>query len=132
MYYNDFNFKCLDEDPPAKKKKSEGLASVLGDIIVVKMEKMSPFKRASDEVEVYKQEDSIPLSSDPLAWWKQNQYKFPLLSNYAKTVLCIPATSVPSERVFSTAGDIVTGQRANIKSENVDMLLFLKKNLKMN
>jgi hypothetical protein len=62
---NDLNFKCLDEDPPAKKRKSEGLASdILDNIIVVKEEKMLAFKRASDEVEVYKQEDSIPPPFD--------------------------------------------------------------------
>ena len=36
--------------------------------------------------------------------------------------------NVPSERVFSTAGDIVTAHRSALKSEFVDMLIFLKKN----
>ena len=109
--------------------KSDGLASVFGDVVVVKVEKASPLKQATDEIEIYKNEDSIPLRNNPLQWWKDNQFRFPLLSNYVKSILCIPATSVRSERVFSTAGDIVSGQRANIKSENVDMLTFLKKML---
>ncbi len=43
--------------------------------------------------------------------------------------MCIPATSVPSERIFSTSGNIVTKLRASLKPENVDMLVFLHKNL---
>ena len=49
----------------------------------------------------------------------------------AKIFLAIPATSVPSERVFSTAGDIITADRARLKPQHVDKLLFLKKELGM-
>ena len=41
-----------------------------------------------------------------------------------------PATSVPAERVFSTAGDVVTAQRSQLKSEHVDRLILLKRNWK--
>ncbi|KAG7278419.1 hypothetical protein CRUP_026970 [Coryphaenoides rupestris] len=37
----------------------------------------------------------------------------------------------PSERVFSTAGDIVTAKRSTLSPDNVDILIFLKKNLKL-
>ena len=46
------------------------------------------------------------------------------LSKVAKHLLCIPATRGPSERVCSTAGDVVTNQRVSLLSENVDMLVF--------
>jgi hypothetical protein len=46
--------------------------------------------------------------------------------------LCIPATSVASERIFSTAGDLVTAQRSCLSGDQVDRLIFLKKNLDMN
>ncbi len=48
---------------------------------------------------------------------------------FAKTeiFLCIPGTSVPAERVFSTAGDIVNAQRSVLRPDHVDQLIFLKK-----
>ena len=36
---------------------------------------------------------------------------------------------MPSERVFSTAGDIVTAERAKIDPEMVDSMIFLTKNV---
>ena len=50
----------------------------------------------------------IPLDkeADPLVWWKENQGHYPRLSMLARKYLCITATSSPSERVFSTGGDI--------------------------
>jgi len=41
-----------------------------------------------------------------LEWWKANHAGFPHLSVLARRVLAIPATSAPSERLFSTAGNI--------------------------
>jgi len=38
-------------------------------------------------------------------------------------------TSVPSERLFSKAGEVVVARRSNIKPKNVDMILLLNKNI---
>ncbi|XP_074608742.1 uncharacterized protein LOC141863174 [Acropora palmata] len=80
------------------------------------------------EVSQYKKELSRNYTENPLTWWRQNNERYPSLAILAKKYLCIPATSVPSERVFSTAGEIVTAQRSQLKSEHVDRLIFLKKN----
>ena len=64
---------------------------------------------------------------NPLMWWKQNSFRFPRLSRMAKLYMSVPATSVPSERVFSTAGDILTASRATLSPQHVDQLIFLKK-----
>jgi len=66
----------------------------------------------------------------PLLWWKKNAFRYPLLSKMAQRYLCIPATSVPSERVFSAAGHIVNQKRACLFPENVRMLVFLAENLR--
>ena len=38
---------------------------------------------------------------------------------------------MPSERVFATAGDLVSAHRACLDPRNVDMLIFLKTNYKL-
>ena len=42
--------------------------------------------------------------------------------------MTVPATSVPSERVFSAAGLVVNRLRSRLSPEHVDMLFFLRKN----
>ncbi|XP_051816727.1 E3 SUMO-protein ligase ZBED1-like [Acanthochromis polyacanthus] len=71
----------------------------------------------------------IDGEDDPLKWWKEYKFNFPHLSKMARKYLCIPATSAASERLFSTGGNIVTCTRASLKPANVDMLVFLAKNL---
>ena len=57
-----------------------------------------------------------------------NGNRFPHLENLAKKYLAIPATSTPSERVFSVAGIVVDKRRAALTPEMVDALVFLNKN----
>lgn len=65
------------------------------------------------ELSTYLQMADAVSESDPLAWWKEHEQMFPNLRNLAKKYLCVPATSSPSERVFSTSGNIVTCNRAS-------------------
>lgn len=58
------------------------------------------------EVQLYFGEATLSKKDDPLKWWSENEGCFPTLSKPAKSFLCIPATSTPSERIFSTAGNI--------------------------
>lgn len=65
---------------------------------------------------------------DPLKWWKTHTPSFPTLSVIARKYLCIPATSAPSERVFSVAGLTISKQRSKLSSENASCLIFLRDN----
>ena len=84
---------------------------------------------AESEIYCYRHESCANYESNPLDWWKLNQHRFPLLARLAWKYLGIPATSTPSERMFSTAGQIVTNWCANLKPSLVDKLLFLNKNM---
>ncbi|XP_021357233.1 zinc finger BED domain-containing protein 1-like [Mizuhopecten yessoensis] len=108
------------------------LQDILGDVFVSPVE--MPMKKSSldlieEEVLMYKQLLPIPLQGNPLLWWKTNEHKMPHIARLAKSLLCIPGTSVPSERVFSTTGDVLMAQRASLKGKHADKLLFLKTNM---
>lgn len=47
---------------------------------------------------------------------------------YARQILGVVATSAPSERDFSTGGNVVTQQRQRLDPQNVDKLIFLSAN----
>ena len=65
---------------------------------------------------------------DPLQWWKEREIIFPNLKKLVKKYLCVPASSVPCERIFSLAGHIVSKKRSSLSPENIDLLIFLHKN----
>ena len=48
---------------------------------------------------------------DILTWWKSATETYPKLAKLARIVLAIPATSTPSERVFSVAGLTINAKR---------------------
>lgn len=88
---------------------------------------------ASFIVRNYLHQDNISLDGNPLEYWLEfkNNNKSSVLPKIAQEILSIPATSTPSERLFSTAGYIVNKRRAKLKPENVEMLTFLQKNIEV-
>jgi hypothetical protein len=60
-----------------------------------------------------------------LEWWRANNNKFPVLASLAQKYLAIPATSAPSERVFSVAGLTIAKDRARLDPANANELVFL-------
>ena len=82
-------------------------------------------------VDAYLHEPVCSRKSSPLDYWKQKQSLWPLLATMARKYLSIPPSSVPSERLFSTAGEVMSDRRNRLAPEKVEMLLFLNKNLKI-
>ena len=76
----------------------------------------------------YEKKEPLPIESCPLAWWKKNEIEFPLLSVVAKEILSIPASSAPSERVFSKLGRLYTKERLSMSGDLADACLFLSFN----
>ncbi|XP_035858465.1 zinc finger BED domain-containing protein 1-like [Sander lucioperca] len=118
------------EEGPAPKRKPSALVTLLGKTFTeVSVVPRSASSRAEEELKKYLEAPPLSLAENPLSWWRTHQTAFPLLAELAKRYLCIPGTSVAAERVFSTAGEIVTAQRSSLTPAHVDQLLFLQKNL---
>ena len=118
------------DEPPPKKAKT-GLGKLLSGMYAKSstQNKRSIREQAETEIRHYLEEESTDIDTNPLVWWKQYQSRFPRIAVLARKTLCIPATSTPSERLFSTAGDIINAKRARLDPENVSMLCFLAENL---
>ena len=81
-----------------------------------------------NEVDVYFNLKAAKSNCNPLLWWKSNEKKFPILSKFSREFFGISATSVPSERLFSDVGNVITNKRSSLKPEKVEKLIFLKRN----
>ena len=115
--------ECEDE-PPAKLARQDDTSM----FFFYPVDQQQSSSDAEAEVTQYFTGKPAHPSTDPLQWWKTNCYRFPGIAKVAKKILCIPATSVPSERIFSAAGIIVNKLRASLSNDNVDALIFLHVN----
>jgi hypothetical protein len=91
----------------------------------------SIFKRNStqdDELTTYLSLPELDFDLNPFIWWHDHKERFPILSKLARIYLPIPATSTPSERLFSDAGNLLTAKRTRLNPELFNRLMFLKKN----
>lgn len=119
----------LGTSPPLKKS---AMRELFGENFADKATTKKTFETTvEEEVAFYQAAAGIPVDGDPLEWWRKNECNYPHIARMARRYLAVPATSVPSERVFSAAGDIVSAKRSTLSPENADILIFLKKNLKL-
>ena len=91
-------------------------------------------EKIDNEFNLYR---SIKITSEQkkttnlITWWKQRKGQFPCLFQAVKGLLSTPATSVPSERIFSEAGYIARARRSRIIPQNLNKFLFIKKKTKI-
>lgn len=117
------------EEPPSKKGK---FRKIFGDDFqneTTDCGASTPLERVKQEMAMYFQLPVMDIDENPLSWWKHESIRMPLLSQLAKKYLCSSATSVASERSFSTAGNVITSNRSLLKPEKANQLIFLAKNL---
>lgn len=99
------------------KYEPEDYDDWLDDVIYVKTEKekiqTSAYELINQELEKYDAEPQI--RGDPLQWWKSRESSMPILAEVTRAILCVPGSSVPSERVFSKSGQFLNKKRASHK-----------------
>lgn len=98
--------------------------------VVDAVKKQNPTAAAIVEVDKYFDEPLVSRrTTDPILWWYMKRHTYPRLYDVVKKHFCIPATSTPSERIFSKAGHVVTDRRNRLDGQKVRMILFLNANM---
>ena len=69
---------------------------------------------------------SLSIGDSPIAYWTGNRSRWPELASMALDIFAVPAMSDAPERVFSTAGDVLSPRRRLLQSETLGRLMTLK------
>eukprot|EP00804_Cyclotella_cryptica_P020068 CCRYP_014871-RA/>CCRYP_014871-RA protein AED:0.76 eAED:0.51 QI:0/0/0/0.5/1/1/2/0/171 len=88
------------------------------------------------ELEAYLTDNGMKLKKEtnkkeynnPLEWWRENEDKY-LSSELAKLFLRIPASSAPSERIWSRTSQVLSLKRARINDDVASGIVFVKENV---
>ncbi|KAL0902470.1 hypothetical protein ABMA27_000328 [Loxostege sticticalis] len=83
------------------------------------------------EVQRYLDDKIIGRTECPLKWWKEHKAIYSTLYILACKTLNDMASSVPCERLFSAAGNIMTERRTRLYVRKLQQLVFLQQNLKL-
>ena len=124
----DSNDEQTSLEPPAEKRrclKNPGLMSLLEDVLDPSVQEPMHQNRLEGIKKEIKGYSCLHTTiENPLQRWSNNEKNFPHLATLARKYLCVPATSVPSERAFSTSGYVVNDKRSCLLPENVNKLVF--------
>ncbi|CAH0714329.1 unnamed protein product, partial [Brenthis ino] len=85
--------------------------------------------RAIVEIQRYLDAPIIDRSECPLKWWKIHRESYPNLYKVAVQKLNAMASSVPCERVFSAAGNMLNERRTRLGIRKLQQLVFLNQNI---
>ena len=121
-----FHFQLLPLENRIKKN-SEDLSTV--DDIVSEEEKEKHRNLVRHEVNAFLIETEIANDMDPQMWWKAKRFNFPNVARVARKWLSVPATSTPSERVFSICGLVDSPKRSKLLGESIQKQVFLYNNI---
>jgi len=121
-----------DESKIQAEKERNPFESILSTKVGGTRNKSSKNNKWKEELELFKKEDRLSFSSDPLLWWKLNEPRLPGLAKLAKQYLSIPASQASCERLFSVARNDITDKRTSMKPDLVEALIFIARRKDLN
>jgi hypothetical protein len=116
----------------ARPVESIGLTSNLNqedsdELSDAELYRSAPLAPATEtELDRYMGQERLPWDTDIYQYWKSKQYDYPIIAQIARDYLAMPATSSPSEVVFSQGGDVVTKKRNRLTGDSIRMIVCLK------
>lgn len=108
-----------DEDDP------NSLWSVHKELVSKKSNNEPNGNEIPTDLKHYLNQPTLPLGEDILKFWDTREPIYPYLEKTVEPYLSMVATSVPSERLFSKAGQVMTDTRNRLTGDNLNKLLFL-------
>lgn len=78
---------------------------------------------------MYTELAKISKNEDPLTWWKNKKDIFPLLYKWTIIYLAPPPSSVASEQLSPSAGNVYESARNRLSPERAESLILLHYNL---
>lgn len=117
------------QEPPPKKTKADNpffeyMAAFGGQETRPQASKETTRQKVTKEMRIYLKTQQIEIKEDPLKWWQEQMSTFPVLAQVARQILAIPASSAPTERVFSKLARVNAKDRCAMKPSMADALLM--------
>jgi hypothetical protein len=126
---SNFKFKARHFDrSPARcntTKNPNGM-KLISNILADVFENESSISDLNSEIRDYLNANVEASQTDVLEYWRIKTSIYPSLAGMARCYLAIPATSAPSERVFSHCKNIVGPQRGRLSPTSIGNLLCHK------
>ncbi|CAF4892399.1 unnamed protein product [Rotaria sp. Silwood1] len=81
-----------------------------------------------DELSKYLKQriDINSIKDNPLTFWYENRFIYPILSQLARSIFSIPATTANVERQFSAGGLMVNSRRTRLNPQQINNSLFIR------
>lgn len=125
------DFSFVSEEPPSKKRATSMQENPLAAIFCqseIDQGHEELHSQVLEEIGNYKSQRVLGLNEDPLLWWSSHATLFPTLPKLLQKYWCVPATSAPCHRLFSSSGTVLCGKRNRIAPPLVDQQVFLYEN----
>lgn len=110
-------------------KSSSDFWSCLDEIGAKQVMAINPEKSVlENEFESYLADKRLGRTENPYTWWCTNRYKYPGVAKLVPQYMSAPASTIFSERLFSTEGLVYEQHRNRLLPENGEMLTCLNRN----
>lgn len=117
-----------DSVSSSKKFATGSVNAFIAELTENHCRKVSEADAISKECQVYFALKPDKNFATVLNFWKFYDKQMPQLAAVAKSIYCIPATSVPSEQVFSTSGLTLNAKRSSLSAANVNKIICIHNN----
>ena len=119
-------------DPPLQRESNESapVCNFFGKLLASSSTESSHLRQTiiQREFDLYIADANIEFYTDPLIYWQLRANTFPLLLKAALKYLAVPASSAPTERVFSIAGKIFRPERCRLSDAAFEKIMFIRAN----